>query len=76
MSGDSIIVSISSEGVEPVASVTGLPTRKGEENRLRKLRRDRRKNRRDRRKEVRDGVLVTLSSTNDRRKSRERRKVR
>ena len=37
---------------------------------------DRRKNKQDRRKSVRDGVIVTLSSKNDRRVLRDRRKKR
>ncbi|MCP3943520.1 MAG: hypothetical protein GY710_18855 [Desulfobacteraceae bacterium] len=41
----------------------------------RKLKRDRRKLTYDRRKSVRDGVIVSLSFTRDRRKIRDRRKV-
>ncbi|WP_054032917.1 hypothetical protein [Desulfatitalea tepidiphila] len=37
--------------------------------------RDRRQNRTDRRQSVRDGVVVTLSTRNDRRKRPDRRKV-
>lgn len=35
---------------------------------------DRRKNKQDRRKEVRDGVIVTLSTKRDRRNQKDRRK--
>jgi len=39
----------------------------------RKLKRERRRSRLDRRKEVRDGIVVLLCSTNDRRTRRDRR---
>jgi len=61
--------------VEAASPVTGLPSRKHGKKLGRKLRRERRKNAKDRRKEVRDGVVVSLSSTNNRRKKPERRKV-
>ena len=43
-------------------------------NGIRKRKVDRRKNKQDRRKSVRDGVYVTLSTKNDRRVHRDRRR--
>ncbi|MCK5310788.1 MAG: hypothetical protein KAJ62_01685 [Desulfobacteraceae bacterium] len=42
----------------------------------RKFKKDRRKNKRDRRDSVREGVIVELSSDNNRRKTKDRRKNR
>ncbi len=45
-------------------------------NGIRKRKVDRRKNQQDRRKSVRDGVYVTLSTKEDRRRQKDRRKNR
>jgi hypothetical protein len=50
------------------------PDNPAESGYQRSRRRDRRRNRQDRRKSVRDGVIVSLSFKNDRRKLKDRRK--
>ncbi len=72
---ESLILPVKKGSVEPAAPLVGRPSKRQKRIIGRKIRRERRKNRADRRKEVRDGVLVSLSSQKDRRKRRERRRV-
>ena len=61
------------EDIDSVSSINGFTERR--KTVTRKLKRDRRKSRQDRRKSVRDGVIVTLSFRDNRRKLRDRRNV-
>ncbi len=73
MTGAPLIVPLKKGPVNAAVSVGEESKKERKVVKGRKLKRERRKNRRDRRKEVRDGVVVLLSSTNDRRARRDRR---
>jgi len=73
MTGAPLITPLKKGPVNAAVSVGEESKRERRIAKGQKLRRNRRRNRRDRRKEVRDGVVVLLSSTNDRRARRDRR---
>lgn len=61
------------EDLDSASEIRGFPERRGTVTR--KMKRNRRKTRLDRRKSVREGVIVSLSSQENRRKVRDRRSV-
>ncbi len=70
-----IILSAMNEGVESVIAPHNLPLKKRQSKKRLEFRKDRRKRRFDRRKCVRDGIVVSLSTLNNRRTRRDRRQV-
>ena len=70
-----IVLSVINKGVESVMASHGLPLKKRQGKKKLEFRKDRRKRRFDRRKSVRDGIVVSLSTLNNRRKRRDRRHV-
>ncbi|HKK91643.1 MAG TPA: hypothetical protein VJ936_09585 [Desulfobacteraceae bacterium] len=69
------VLPLKKDDVKSVAPVTRLPLTRRKTKGSGKKNRDRRRNRTDRRKSVRDGVFVSLSFTNERRKTADRRKT-
>ncbi len=67
------IVPIRNEAVDSASEIHGFSRRK--KTVTRKLKRNRRKSVYDRRESIRDGVIVSLSFQNNRRKNRDRRNV-
>ncbi len=61
--------------IKPVVSGGGNPS-PGANSRRKNTRKERRKAVRDRRQDVRDGIIVSLSTRKDRRKKRDRRRFR
>ena len=72
MTFDYKIIPVRSETIDSAYRVEGQPERRKTVSR--KLRRDRRKQKKDRRKSIRDGIIVSLSFKNNRRKGADRRK--
>jgi len=70
-----IILSVMNEGVESVMAPHSLPLKKRQGKERLEFKKDRRKRRFDRRKSVRDGIVVSLSTLNNRRTIRDRRHV-
>ncbi|MDY0220808.1 MAG: hypothetical protein RBR67_06705 [Desulfobacterium sp.] len=70
-----IILPVLKKNVEPTAPVKKTTLDLTKKTILQKFIQKRRKRKRDRRQEVRDGVIVSLSFENDRRKNRDRRRV-
>lgn len=66
------IIPVNSRNFEAPYEINGFSERK--QTVSRKLKRDRRKQKKDRRKSIRDGVIVSLSTQNNRRKGTDRRK--
>lgn len=67
------IIPIQNETIDSLSEIRGFLRRK--KTVTRKQKKNRRKSNLDRREDVRDGVIVSLSSKNNRRKTRDRRNV-
>lgn len=67
------IIPIQNETIDSLSEIRGFLRRK--KTVTRKQKKNRRKSNLDRRADVRDGVIVSLSSKNNRRKTRDRRNV-
>lgn len=72
MTFDYKIIPVRNETIDSPYRVEGRPERRKTVSR--KFRRDRRKQKKDRRSSIRDGVIVNLSSMNNRRNGTDRRK--
>lgn len=70
-----IILPVLKKNVEPTVRVNPITLNQGRRPNPLKFKQNRRRRRRDRRQEVRNGVIVSLSFENDRRKKRDRRRV-
>lgn len=70
-----ITLSVMNEGVESIMAPHSLPFKKKQNKKRLEFRKDRRKRRFDRRKCVRDGIVVSLSTLNNRRTRGDRRQV-
>ncbi len=70
-----IVFPVINEGVGSVFATNGMPSRKKYTKKRQQFLKDRRKRRFDRRKSVREGVIVTLSTIENRRSGRDRRQV-
>ena len=73
MTFDYKIIPVRNEAVNSSYRVEGHPERRKTVSR--KLKRDRRKQKKDRRISIRDGVIVSLSFKNNRRKGTDRRRT-
>ncbi len=70
-----IILPVLKKNVEPTVPVNSITLNQSRKSSPLKFRQNRRRRRADRRQEVRNGVIVSLSFENDRRKKRDRRRV-
>lgn len=70
-----IILPVLKKNVQPLESAKETKLDLNKKNVLQKFIQKRRKRKRDRRQEVRNGVIVSISFDNDRRKNRDRRRV-
>ncbi len=72
MTFDYKIIPVRNETIDSPYRIEGFPERR--KTVTRKFKRDRRKHKKDRRSSIRDGVIVSLSFRNNRRKGTDRRK--
>ena len=70
-----IILPVKQKDVIPATPISGIPSTRDKKTNNLSVRRQRRKRKTDRRKDVRNGVIVSFSFKNDRRKRPDRRQI-